>query len=203
MTELHTLLDRSVDHPTDLDTAADVRRGRAALTRRRRGTVLLGALAAVLAVCGTVTLHDRSPGAATTVQPAEPGPVRAGSFQIPAPPAGWSVQAADESLVVIAPAGLPKVDLHDPDLQLLLAGKLLVHLQRSGLPIQESTAIQHGGRTFYDYEGGGTGTQVGVAEPSGGWLILQEAPSLHWTTGQMVDYLAGVVVLGDAVPDSD
>ena len=41
-----------------------------------------------------------------------------------------------------------------------------------------------------------------MREPDGDWLILQEAPSLHWTTAQMVDYRDGVVVLPDAVAEA-
>ncbi len=202
MTDLQALLERSVDHPAALDPAADVRRGGAALSRRRRRTVAV-AVAAVLLVGVAATAYDRSSEAPTTILPADTGTVRAGGFQLPPPPDGWSVQAADDSRVVIAPDGLPKADFDDPDLQLQVMGKLLVHLQRSGLPLRASNHVERDGRAFYSYQGGGAATQVGVREPSGAWLILQEAPRLHWTTHQMVDYLDEVVVLAGAVPDSD
>jgi hypothetical protein len=165
--------------------------------------VAAAAVTAVLVVGVAATAYDRSPGAPTTVAPTDTGTVHAGGFEVPAPPDGWSVQAADESRVVIAPDGLPKADFDDPHLQLQVMGKLLVHLQRSGLPIRSSTPVERDGRTFYSYQGGGAAGQVGVREPSGAWLVLQEAPRLHWTTHQMVDYLDEVVVLVGAVPDSD
>jgi hypothetical protein len=200
MTDLQTLLDRSVDHHVDVHPDADLRRGRSALRRRRR-TVGAGIAAALLALGGTATVLGRTSVLPLVPSHAGKATVHAGGFEIPPPPDGWSVQAADESRVVIAPDGLPKADFDDPHLNLQIMGKLLVHLQHSGLPIHSSTPVEQDGRTFYEYEGGGTAVQVGVREPAGGWLILQEAPRLHWTTQQMVDYLDGVVLLSKAAPD--
>lgn len=201
MTDLHALFERSVDQPAPVDPVADLRRGRAALARRHR-VLVAGAAATVLVLGGAATLYERSSATPTTVRPADPTTVHAGSFEIPTPPEGWSVQAADESLVVIAPDGQAKVELHDPNLQLQVQGKLLVHLQRGGPPIQASTPVEHDTRTFYEYDGGGPARQVFVREPSDGWLVLQEAQPLHWTSEQMVDYLAGVDVLASAVPET-
>jgi hypothetical protein len=201
MTDLHALLDREVDHAVEVDTVADVRRGRAALRRRRR-VVVAGAVAGVLVLGGGLTAYARSTAVPTAVSPTDDGTVHAGGFRIPAPPEGWSVQAADESRVVVAPDGSPKTDFDDPHLQLPVMGKLLVHLQHTGLPVDSSTTVELDGRTFYVYPGGGP-LQVGVPEPAGGWLILQDAPRLHWTTQQLVDYLDEVEVLPDAAPDSD
>jgi hypothetical protein len=38
-----------------------------------------------------------------------------------------------------------------------------------------------------------------VRAPSGGWLLLQEAPKLRWTTEQMIAFLGEVGVLPGAV----
>jgi hypothetical protein len=201
MTDLQTLLDRAVDHHVDLDPAAAVRRGHAALRRRRR-RVVAGVVAAAVLVVGGTTAYARPD--VVHLSPSHSGPTtaRAGSFEIPSPPDGWSVQGADENLVVIAPDGLPKVNLHDPSLQLGVMGKLSIALMRgkatSGRP------VTYDGRTFYDNEhAGGDSSLVSVDAPSGGVLVLQGAPSLHWTLQQKIQYLDGVVPLPGAVPDSD
>jgi hypothetical protein len=201
MSDLQTLLDGAVDHHVDLDMAADLRRGRSAL-RRRRFTVTAGVAAALLVLGGTATAIVRP--SMLPLRPAHTitATVHAGAFVIPPPPDGWSVQAADASLVVIAPEGLPKVDLSDPALNLRIAGKLSIDLVPGGIDSPKAgPTIEYAGRSFYDTEHGGAGTQVGVQEPSGAWLVLQEAPSLHWTVQQMIRYLDAVVVTPDAVPD--
>jgi hypothetical protein len=202
MSDLQTLLDGAVDHHVDLDVDADLRRGRSAL-RRRRLTFVAGVAAAVLVIGGTFAGLARS-----SVLPLQPShsktaTVHAGAFVIPPPPDGWSVQAADASLVVIAPDGLPKVDLHDPNLNLPVAGKLVINLVPGGIDSpNRGPTIEFDGRSFFDNERGGSNTtQVGVREPSGAWLVLQEAPSLQWTVQQMIEYLDAVVVTPDAVPD--
>jgi hypothetical protein len=199
MSDLHTLLDSAVDHEVDLDVDADLRRGRSALRRRRR-TVVAGFAAAVLVVCGTFAGLVRY-----SVLPLQPShtktaTVHAGGFVIPPPPDGWSVQAADASLVVIAPEGLPKVDLHDPNLNFRVMGKLVIELHGRLDRVDNGPKIQFDGRTFYDVRSDPQVRQVSVREPSGGWLVLQEAPRLSWSLQQMVAYLDAVVVTADARP---
>jgi hypothetical protein len=201
MTELHDLLESAVAPLVGVDVTVDLLRGHQALSRRRR-TFVVGVAAAVLAVGGVTAAYTRP--AALHLQPAHhaDAPIRAGAFEIPPPPAGWSVQAADESLVVIAPDGLPKVDLHDPQLNLQLMGKLSIQLMSGSAA--NGTPVPFDGRTFYDNDhAGGHARLVSVQAPSGGVLVLEEAPRLHWTTQQMVEYLDQVVVLPSGVPASD
>jgi hypothetical protein len=201
MTDLQTLLEGAVDHHVGLDVAADLRRARSTVRRRRltlvggvaAALILLGGAATALVRPSVLSLHSADTVTAT---------VHAGAFVIPPPPDGWSVQAADESLVVIAPDGLPTVDLHDPSLNLRVAGKLSIHLVPGGIDSPKAgPTIDYDGRSFFDNEHGGLGTQVGVQEASGDWLVLQEAPRLGWTVQQMVEYLDAVVLTPDAVPD--
>ena len=61
--------------------------------------------------------------------------------------------------------------------------------------------IDYDGRAFFDNESaGGPAAQVGYEVSPGRWLVLQEAPALHWTARQMIEYLDGVVVTSAAVP---
>jgi hypothetical protein len=126
--------------------------------------------------------------------------VDAGAFEIPTPPDGWGVQAAGTSLVVIAPEGLPKVDLSDPNLNLRLMGKLVIELHGRFDRVDNGPQIHYDGQTFYDVRSDPRVRQVSVQEPSGNWLVLQEAPRLSWSLQQMVEYLDAVVVTPDAQP---
>jgi hypothetical protein len=199
MTGLHTLLEGAVDTPDAVDVTADVRRGHVALRRRRR---LFGAGVAVgaLALGGGTGVIVRSHSSASEVVAGDPtnppATVRAGSFVIPSPPDGWAVQAAGKSLVVIAPADLPKVDLTDPNLVLRVTGKLAIEYQHGSL--REGRPIRYDGRSFYWLRSAGVPRGISVETPSGGWLRLQEAPKLHWTLHQMIEYLDGVQRLDGA-----
>jgi hypothetical protein len=210
MTELQTLLERAVDHEpepvTTLDLETDLRRGRSCLRRRR--TQAAGALAAVLALGLVGTGIARSPIQVLPAQHSDTHLVPAGAFEVPTPPAGWAVQAAGASLVVIAPDDLPHVNLSTPTLRLRLQGKLVLEYQ-SGFDgsFRQGETIEHDGRAFYtwvnqpspDYPHDRATRMVSVRGPSGGWLVVQEAPALHWTTQQMIEFLDGVAVSQDAM----
>jgi hypothetical protein len=210
MTDLHTLLDRTVDQPVHLDPASAVDRGRRALRRRRRA-VAAGAAAAVLVAGGAATAYTRP--SALHLQPADQSDVtiRAGAFEIPAPPAGWAVQAADDHLVVVAPDDQPHVDLADPKLQLSAVGKLVLEYQRADFdPPKSGGPIQYDGRTFYAWTNPPSPdaphqpdtVMASVREPTGGWLEVMAAPDMHWSQSQLVDYLDHVVVTSNAVPET-
>jgi hypothetical protein len=203
MTDLHALLARTVDHPVDLDTVADVRRGRAALTRRRRRTGLAAAAAAAVAVLGSQTLPQ---GHLLGIGPSDEmkrPTVSTGYFTIPEPPRGWAVQASGDHLVVIAPEGLPKVDLSDPQLNFRVTGKLVLEYETDTFgELEDGEPITYDGRTFYDIEHTGGGARlVTTSTGSGTWLVLQEAPDLHWSVQQMIEFLDRVQITG-AVPST-
>jgi hypothetical protein len=81
-------------------------------------------------------------------------------------------------------------------------GKLAISLtsDANGSP-EAGPTIDYDGRAFFDNESaGGPAAQVGYEVSPGRWLVLQEAPALHWTAQQMIEYLDGVVVTSAAVP---
>jgi hypothetical protein len=199
MTDLPTILDQAVDHPVDLDVTADLHRGRTAL-RRRRFTVVAGVAAALLVVGGVTTALVRP--SALPLRPAHTvtATVHAGAFEVPPPPDGWSVWHATSSIVVIAPDGTPPPV---PGQGVLVMGKLAVSFVDGSTESPRSgPTVEYDGRSFYDNETGGEARQVGYEVSPDRWLVLQEAPSLHWTVQQMIEYLDAVVVSPDAVPMS-
>ena len=105
-------------------------------------------------------------------------------------------------MVVIAPAGLPKVDLHDPNLTFSVKGKLVLEYRfEASDELAVGPPIGYDGRTFYDNDRTGTDARI-VTTRTGtrDWLSVQEAPQLGWTLHQLVAFLDAVVVSPDAVP---
>jgi hypothetical protein len=198
MSDLQTLLSRAVDQRVDVDVVADVRRGRTAL-RRRRVTVAAGVAATLLVVGGATTALVRP--SALPLRPAHTvtATVHAGAFEVPPPPDGWSVWHTSPSIVVIAPDGTPPPD---PKVGVQVMGNLAIYLRDGSDSPKWGPTIEYDGRSFFDNEHPGADVQVGFQEPSGDWLVLQEAPTLHWTVQHMIEYLDAVVVSPDAVPMS-
>ena len=197
MSDLQTLLEDAVDHRVDVDVAADLRRGRSAL-RRRRLTIGGGIAAAVLVAGGTLSAFIGPSKPSMAPSHATNATVHAGAFEVPTPPDGWSVWKADSSYVLIAPDGTPP---HDPKVVgVPVSGKLAISFSTdaNGSP-KAGPTIDYDGRSFFDNESAGGATQVGYEVSPGRWLVLQEAPALHWTVHQMIAYLDGVVVTPDAV----
>lgn len=202
MSDLRTLLEGAVDHRVELDVAADLRRGRTALRRRR--LTLGGGIAAAVLVAGGALSSYVAPSEPPTAPSHATDPnatVQAGAFKLLPPPDGWSVWRADSSYVMIAPDGTPPPQ--DPKI-VVVGGKLVISLvgEADGSP-KAGPTIDYDGRVFYDNESAGSATQVGYEVSPGRWLVLQEAPSLHWTVHQMIAYLDGVVVTPDAVALGD
>jgi len=200
MSDLQTLLESAVDHWVDVDVAADLRRGRSAL-RRRRLTLGGGIAAALLVAGGTLSAFGgpSEPSTAPSHVTNASATVHAGAFEVPPPPDGWSVWQADSSYVLIAPDGTPPP--RDPGI-VVVGGKLGITFMTdaNGSP-KAGPTIDYDGRTFfYNESTGGPAAQVGYEVSSGRWLVLQEAPALHWTVRQMIAYLDGVLVTPDAVP---
>lgn len=210
MTDLQTLLERAVDHAPDVDVAADLRRGHRAVARRRRA-ILGGSAALVLGVGAAAaaypSVHEHQAAASHRADG-----VPAGAFVLPSVPDGWEVQAADDSRVLISPAGLPKQSFEDPQSNIRVLGRLFLHL-RSLAPPKDSRTLSYDGRTFYDVESGpypargypqgAPPRQLVVRVQSGGWLWLQEAPRLGWTLTQMAEFLDGITVEPGATVEGD
>ena len=79
-------------------------------------------------------------------------------------------------------------------------GKLDLEYAAGTESLDERRPITVDGRSFYtwvnqpspDCPGDPATRMVSVRAPSGGWLLLQEAPKLRWTTEQMIAFLGEV-----------
>ena len=197
MTEIHDLLQRVVDDPVVVDVAADVRRGRRALTRRRTRLAagVTGGLVAVSAA-GYAALPTRAPSHEASVQPmADPGAatVTTDFFAFATPPAGWHLTGADQSHVMISPDGT------HPDFQGGFEGQLIISLEDKSFPMAFGSQIFHNGRTFYDNEQNPGVTILSVQADDGDWVQVQYPQQVGLDTPAMVDLLDSVVVKPGAV----
>jgi hypothetical protein len=82
-------------------------------------------------------------------------------------------------------------------------GKLILEYEADTFgELKNGEPIEYDDRTFYDIERTGSDARL-VTTPagSGTWLALQEAPDLHWSVQQMIEFLDGVEPTG-AVPST-
>jgi hypothetical protein len=202
MSDLGQLLDRtarSVDvKPSAEMVDADVRRGRAALARRRRGRMIqlsiAGAVAAAL-VGSTVLAANQGSG------PEEGTPIRLVAYHgeqlegfiVDQVPDGWYLQGSNAFRLTIAPLG----DSTSPD---SFSGKLVVMLLSSSAPqkLPEGEPVrvgEHDGVVTHSPEadtltyGDGTGHLIQVQA----WRS-----ALQWTNEQLTRFAEGVQVTADA-----
>jgi hypothetical protein len=200
MNDLNALLDRAAGpSAVSFDPAADLARGRAALsrTRRRRGALGLAGVAA-LGVVGVGLDRTGSRGdvvrdpVASAPTATTPPPVTAGPYTVPALPDGWEVQGSRPQVETIAPVGVADQE------PLSFPGKLVLGYDRNR-PSGEK--VQRDGRTFWVNANGDTtivSTRTRAEEPAGE-LTLQ-FPTSAFTTDEMVTFLAGVEVGPGALP---
>jgi hypothetical protein len=200
MTDLHNLLARAVDDPIDVDTTADLRRGRRALNRRRTRVVagVTGGLVAAGA-WGYVAL-PRHQNAVTTVSPADGASstapvVHTTYYQVPQPPAGWHVVGERPQYLMISRDGT------DTTVGSSFIGQIIVGLTDGHERFDTGPSVQQGGgRTVYVNDGNPGVTILSVrTSPGGPWLQAQY-PNADLELKEMVDFLDGVVVGPDAEP---
>jgi hypothetical protein len=203
MNDLNTLLDRAAGPASHLhvDAAADLTRGRRALsrTRRRRGAVgLAGIAAAGVAGVGVVryastdveTLqaverHGEDAGQSGIAFLAQP--LEAGPYTFDSTPEGWEVQGVTSSAVTIAPVGAAD---QNPD---SFIGKLVILLDGNPLTGER---VEHGGRVFWVHGNSGyttIATPTLPGEPAGN-VLIQFPDDTGWSRDTMLEFLAGVHV---------
>jgi hypothetical protein len=224
MRDIEELLDqtaRSVDVTPPAETVeADLRRGRAALARRRRGratwfsvagTVAAAALVGTTIVAGNLGGTDDTTGAAPGSRigasqgsgPHRGTPVRLVAYQgeqldgfiVDQVPEGWYLQGSNAFSLTIAPQG----DTTSPD---GFVGKLVVMLLSSSVPkeLPQGETVKVG-----EFDGVVTHSEeadtLTYEDDAGHFVEIQawRAP-LGWTNEQLASFAEGVRVTSDAQP---
>ena len=213
MPGLHELLEDAVTEPVAVDPAADLRRGRRALTRRRTrwaagatGTALVaGALgyAVVPRHGATVAVPqpaDSGPSSDPSPSPTESSPSATPMrfYDVPTPPDGWHVVGERAQYVMLTRdgSGVTSIDTG-------FLGQIVIGLTDGREHFENQPAVQYDGRTFYVNASGDAGPgdmgTLSVRSRDGNWLQL-EFPRAAFSVDDMVAYLDGVVVKDGALP---
>lgn len=123
------------------------------------------------------------------------GPLEVAPYVFDRVPEGWEVQGQSPSALTIAPSdGSVSEEPND------FVGKLVVMFDRQGL---YGDPVEHDGRTFHVAAGGDGYTTVSVRTTAGepaGVVRVQYPDDAGWEVAQMLDFLAGVTVTGQARP---
>ena len=224
MSDIKELLDRtagSVEMTPSVETVeADLRRGRAALARRRRarvtrlsvvGTVAAAALVGTTIVAGTLGGTDETTGPASSPRsgvnqgsgPVHGTPIRLVAYDgdqlegfiVSQVPDGWYLQGSNAFRLTVAPQG----DTTSPD---SFVGKLVVMLLSSSVPqeLPEGEPVQVG-----EYDGvvtHQTEADTLTYEDNAGHFIQIQAwrAPLGWTNEQLARFAEGVRVTSQAQP---
>jgi hypothetical protein len=218
MPGLHELLEDAVTDPVGVDLAADLRRGRRALNRRRTrwaagvtGTALAagalgyGVIPRDQATVAVPRPADGGPSAA----PTDGGPSSAPTdsapstptmrfYDVPTPPDGWHVVGERAQYVMLTRdgSGVTSIDTG-------FIGQIVIGLTDGREHFENQPSVQYDGRTFYtnvsgDAGPGGMGT-LSVRSRDGDWLQVQY-PLAALSVHDMIAYLDGVVVKDGALP---
>jgi hypothetical protein len=224
MSDIKQLLDRtagSVEVTPSVETVeADLRRGRAALARRRRGRAtrlsVVGAVAAVALVATTLVAGNLG-GTDPTTGPAPSSRIGANhgsgplggtpvrlvayhgnqleGFIVNQVPDGWYLQGSNTFRLTIAPQG----DTSSPD---SFVGKLVVMLLSSSVPqeLPDGEPVKVG-----DYDGVVThqteADTLTYADNAGHFIQIQAwRAALGWTNEQLARFAEGVQVTSHAQP---
>ena len=203
--------------PTDETVEADVRRGRAALSQRRRRravqTVVAAPILAVALVGAGIAISGQGPegtaptsgsGVGQTQGSAKGSPVRLVAYEgeqlhgfvVDRVPEGWYLQGSNPYSLTIAPVG----DTTSPD---GFEGKLVVMLQSSSVPHR----VPHGDDPV---SVGGNDGVISHGPPAdtltyddgNGHIVQVQAwtSALGWTDQQLIAFAEGVHVTADAQP---
>jgi hypothetical protein len=216
MMDLHDRLGRLAGPAvpaTDTQAAADLARGRRALSRRRTvkgaatGVFAVAAAAAAIAY-GTAARpadHPAPPAAAAPITAARPSVATAKlvayhgtqpkGYTIDKVPAGWEIQGVDKFVLTIAPINAKDKDKDD------FVGKIAVMLQsKDDHSTPSGTAVTVGGKpgVLSDADGQPGGKNLFVKQPNGVNLLIQIWDARGWSNDAIVAFGAGIHVLSDA-----
>ena len=200
MTDLHDLLERSVDAPDPADVTADLRRGRRALRRRNRQTWVTGAFGLAAVAVGATAI-----GQPSGPRPSELGPAADASTAVPSSSAG---PAADARLTspgdVVGPLTVRPIG---PQENRYYAGH--VHTGTGDLPFARlqivderpgagARTVSYRGRTVYQDTDVKGSTVLMVQDPHALWLRLTTPAAMGWSLDEQLRFLAGS---GTVVPE--
>jgi hypothetical protein len=210
MTDLRDLLDSVAGSPTTPTpdvVAADARRGRRALLRRRGlGTGAGLVLAAAAVSVGVAVVPDLGGGRTHAVTPANEDVPNVGVDLVPYDgsrhgaayrpseiPTGWTVGGDDYGLLVAPPGKSANGDDG-------FVGKLYVYLSNGvpNEPLSTDRPVAVGDRTGYVLDEDPTALQVYLPVDGRTVLRAQAPPALHWDDVTLARFLAGVTVLDRA-----
>jgi hypothetical protein len=186
--------------------AADLRRGRRALVRRRYASasaalLLTGAaVVAGIAVVPQLGGHDGvqavSPAAPDAPNPgvdlvAYDGPLHGAAFRPAEIPRGWTLSGDDYHLLLTPPGLSPSGDF---------VGKILVSIDKGipNEPLSKNAQIAVGDRTGYAIRADASALQVWVPRADGTALRTQAPPSTGWDEATLGRFLGGITVLPGA-----
>jgi hypothetical protein len=210
MSDIKELLDRtarSVDVTPSAETVeADLRRGRAALARRRRGRAIrisvAGTVAAVLVgttiVAGNLGGTDANPSSepdrgTTSIRLVAYQGDQLEGFIVDQVPEGWYLQGSNTFALTVAPQG----DTTSPD---SFTGKLVVMLLSSSAPAElpKGEPVEVGGHDGVVTHDGAADTLT--YEDGAGHFVQIQAwrDALGWTNDQLAHFAEGVQVTSEA-----
>jgi hypothetical protein len=219
--EIRDVLERTAhsveEVPSDETVEADLRRGRAAMARRRRGLAIrfsVAGLAATVAVVGAVIVAGNldqarfigpprlgQPNGPTHHSPVHGAPVRLVAYHGDQPegftvsqvPDGWYLQGTNAYRLTVAPEG----DTTSPD---AFVGKLVVTLLSRSAPqkLPDGDPVTVGGEPGVVSPGPPADTLT--YRDDAGHLVQVQAwtSALHWTNEQLISFAEGVQVTADA-----
>lgn len=219
MSDVRDMLERTVPSaeatPSDETVEADLRRGRAAMTRRRVVRFSVAGLIAVVVVAGTAVVvgnqghssyrvtppagqkHHQTQGTGTVAG----APVRLVAYHGDQPkgftvaqiPDGWFLQGTNAFSLTVAPNG----DTSSPD---AFVGKLVVTLLSKSAPqkLPDGDPV-----TVNGHDGvvsPGPPADVLTYQDDAGHFVQVQAwtSALHWTDEQLVSFAEGVQVTAEA-----
>ena len=213
MNDIKDLLDEAVRSvavtPSEEIVEADVRRGRAALHRRRRRWMMrssvIGVAAATVVVGSSIAIGNldigenldkgESPITAAGVQLVAYTGEQLDGFIVDRIPEGWYLQGSSPFALTIAPEGTTNTH---PD---NFMGKLVVMLfsQDARQQLPEGELIKVGGRDGVVVRTEDV-ARLSYEDGEGHFVEVQSPNELGWTIDELVRFAEGVQVTADAQP---
>ena len=225
MTDVRRLLDQATRAPAPVPShvvEADLARAQRGLRRHRASwCIRSGVVAAAACAAAVMVVQPGSPSGSTTDSTSGPllsrqessialvaytGPPVAG-FTIDRVPAGWVVEAVDDSALTLVPAGQQDPDGYrklEVDGLRALHGRIAVFLS-DRLPQRIGTTVEVNGSRglVVALDDGAAGDRLGgyslFLPQTGDYLTIQVPAELNWSVRRLVEFTAGIHARDDAL----